>query len=119
MFESNSLSALELRRRLLLAESELNRLTLRQGLTDLREHTRWINELRTGTPRTGAPSTATSWLTMAAPAAGLLAARALLKRGTVFGRISGLIKMAAVAYPVIRAWQRHRHQSRKTASSPD
>lgn len=49
------------------------------------------------------------WLTMAAPVAGLLAARALLKRGTFVGRVSGLIKLAAVAYPVVRAWQKHRN----------
>ncbi len=48
------------------------------------------------------------WLRVAAPVAGFLAAGALLKRGTLVGRVSGLVKLAAVAYPVIRAWQKHR-----------
>ena len=106
MVESNSLRALELRRRLLLAESELNRLTLRQGFADLRDHTRWVSELRPGAKS----SSSTPWLTMAAPVAGLLAAGTLLKRGTFFGRISGLVKLATVAYPVLRAWQLQRQK---------
>ncbi|MBN9689896.1 MAG: hypothetical protein J0M24_06630 [Verrucomicrobia bacterium] len=103
MVESNSLRALELRRRLLVAESELNRLTLRQGFADLRDQTRWVTELRPSTKTSSTP-----WLTLAAPVAGMLAAGALLKRGTFFGRISGLVKLATVAYPVVRAWQRQR-----------
>ncbi|HRI16200.1 MAG TPA: hypothetical protein PLX89_24655 [Verrucomicrobiota bacterium] len=82
----------------------MNRLDLYQGLAHLRQETRWVRELRSGASASGA----TSWLTVAAPAAGLMAAGALLKRGTMFGRISGLLKLAAVVYPVVRAWQQHR-----------
>lgn len=79
-------------------------MTLRQHWADLQDQTRWIGELRQETKAPGIP-----WLKVAAPVAGLLAARALLKRGTVVGRVSGLFKLAAVAYPIVRAWQKHRH----------
>ena len=106
MVEPNTLKALELRRRLLVAESELNRMALRQHWADLHDQTRWIGELRE--ERRASGTSGVPWLTVAAPVAGLLAARALLKRGTVVGRVSGLFKLAAVAYPIVRAWQKHR-----------
>lgn len=87
-------------------------MTLRQQWADLQEQTRWIGELREETQAPGIP-----WLKVAAPVAGLLAARALLKRGTVVGRVSGLFKLAAVAYPIVRAWQKHRHSAPETKGS--
>lgn len=81
----------------------MNRLSFRRGLTDLRKQTRWLSEWRGAAPSTH------PFLKLAAPAAGLLAAGTLLRRGTFFGRISGLLKIAGVVYPLVRKW----HQNRK------
>jgi len=65
-------------------------------------HTRWLHELTSPAQDGG------SWLGKAAPLAGLLAAGSLTGGGGWLGRGLKLIKLAAVAYPLWKAFTAHR-----------
>ncbi|MBL9176249.1 MAG: hypothetical protein JNL10_22085 [Verrucomicrobiales bacterium] len=100
--------SLQLRKQLLLLESELNRAALREDLDRIRSKTSWLGGLA-GNPD-AAP--ASSWLIKAAPLAGILATAAAGPAGGWLKRGLRLVQIAAAAYPIWKAFTAGRSKSR-------
>lgn len=96
MFGREAIAELQLRKRTLVIESELNRLTLLTEWQRVRAATDWISQagqlVRKANP----------WLVVLAPLLGVLTARKLQREGGVVGRVLGLLKWIK---PIMVLWQ--------------
>jgi len=96
MFGRSPIAELQLRKRTLVIESELNRLALEAEWRHVCSATEWINHagrlLRQANP----------WLTFLAPILGVLTVRKLQREGGVIGRLLGLLQWVK---PLLALWQ--------------
>jgi hypothetical protein len=99
MLTSRSRAARQLRKQLLLVESELNRLALGESLDRVRHHTRWLHDAVNLAGGGGG-----SWISSVAPVAGMLAAGSLTGGAGWLGRGFKLLKLAAVVYPLWKSF---------------
>ena len=109
MFGGRELKNLELRRRELVLQSTLNRLTMRAELqnlqTALRPADRIVSLIRTLRP----------WLLLLAPLAGIFAARSLRSNGTVFSKAMGVLKWLQA---LLAVWKQFKSLSTNSVPEP-
>lgn len=105
---ASSSHSLQLRKQLLLLESELNRAALREDLNRIRSKTSWFGGI--GDNPNAAPGS--SWLMKAAPLAGILATAAAGPAGGWVKRGLRLVQIAAAAYPIWKAVTAGRDETR-------
>lgn len=97
---ASSSHSLQLRKQLLLLESELNRAALREDLNQIRSKISWLGGL--GDNANATPGS--SWMMKAAPLAGILATAAAGPAGGWMKRGLRLVQIAAAAYPIWKAF---------------
>ena len=102
MFRGRELKSLELRRRELVLQSTLNRLTLKAELqhlqTALHPAERIVGSLRAVRP----------WLLLLAPLAGIFAARSVRGNGSGFSKLIAALKLLR---PIMALWKQFRSPS--------
>jgi len=96
MFGRQEIAELELRKRALVIESELNRVALRTEWQHVCDATGWVNRMA------GFWRQANPWLVLLAPIAGILTARTVRGDGGLVGRVLGLLKWVR---PLITVWR--------------
>ena len=99
MLSAQANNTLRLRKQLLLLESELNRAALRDDLNRIRQRTGWLRSLESLTHK----DRGASWLSRAAPMAGVLAA-ALSPGSRWMTWGLRVAQVAAAAYPLWKAF---------------
>src|SRR6266536_587313 len=108
MFGGKELKHLELRRRELVLQSTINRLTMKVELqnlqTTLGPADRIVSSIRALRP----------WLLVLAPLAGIFAARSLRDNGSGFSKAMGVLKWIQ---PLLALWKQFRSSS--TEAAPD
>ena len=100
MPETRRPNALELRKQLLLLESELNRAAVREDLVRIRESASHMNPLALLDRGQGG----VSWWMKAAPVAGLIASTVALPSSGWLQRGLRIAQLAAAAYPLWKAF---------------
>jgi hypothetical protein len=96
MFGREAIVELQLRKRTLVIESELNRLALQTEWQHVRAATDWVSQAGQWVRR------ANPWLAVLAPLLGVLTARTLPREGGIVGRALGLLKWVR---PLLALWQ--------------
>lgn len=96
MFGREALAELELRKRALVIESELNRLAFRSEWERVCNAAEWISHVARFWRQ------ANPWLVLLAPLAGVLTARALHWEGGMVGRLLGLLRWVR---PLMAVWR--------------
>lgn len=97
MFGREELAELELRKRALVIESELNRLALRNDWQQVCEATQWIARVSHWWQQ------ANPWLLLLAPVAGVVTARRVMHgEGGIISRAFGLLKWVR---PILGLWR--------------
>lgn len=97
MFGREELAELELRKRALVIESELNRLALRNDWQHLCTATQWVGHMAQWWRQ------ANPWLTLLAPLAGVMTARTVMRgEGGIVSRALGLLKWVR---PLLALWR--------------
>ena len=99
MVGREALAELELRKRTLLLESHLNRLTLQAEWQDIQNATAWARSAGQIFRRVR------PWLLLLAPLAGMLAAR---RHGRSLGLLSRLLSILRLIRPLVWVWGRWR-----------
>ena len=106
MFGGKELKHLELRRRELVLESTINRLTMKVELQNLQTALgpaeRIVSSIRALRP----------WLLVLAPLAGIFAARSLRSNGSGFSKVLGVLKLLQ---PLLALWK----QFKSAATKPE
>jgi hypothetical protein len=97
MVGREELKLLELRKQALVAQSDLNRLLLREDLRRLRSASSWMGEA------TRASRGLSPLLLLTAPLAGFLVAKASHRAGSWFSKVAGT---ASWVLPLYRLWKR-------------
>jgi len=97
MFGREQLAELELRKRALVIESELNRLALQNDWQRMRDATQWVGQLTQWWRQ------ANPWITLLAPIAGAMTARTMVRQeGGIVSRTLGLLRWIG---PFLAAWR--------------
>ena len=96
MFGREEIAELQLRKRALVIESDLNRLALRTEWQHVRDALGWVNHVA------GFWRQANPWLVLLAPLAGVLTARTIGGEGGVFSRLLGMLKWIP---PLVTIWR--------------
>ncbi|SRR6266571_5432236 len=104
MFGGKELKHLELRRRELVLQSTINRLTMKVELQNLQTALgpadRIVSSIRALRP----------WLLVLAPLAGIFAARSLRDNGSGFSKVLGILKLLQ---PLLALWKQFKSSSAK------